>query len=116
VSRITDVITQANTQYVIYFLLAAYLESLDHLSMTLGLPAWVKRFPIHGLDDVDERLAFFLHTAKKMGNGASWEPAIVDEAADVFGAASRRLSLLEPEQRPAPAAYTATPTAERAHV
>lgn len=107
-SRITDVIGQSNTQHVIHSLLSAYLESLDHLSVTIGLPTWVKRFPIHGLDDVDERLAFFCETVKKTTDCGSWEVAMIREAEDVFGAASSRLRLLELQQDSAPSGWRST--------
>lgn len=47
-SRITDVIGEANAPDLIYCLLSAYLESLDYMSDALRIPAWVKRFPIYG--------------------------------------------------------------------
>ncbi|MEA3153316.1 MAG: hypothetical protein QOK44_905 [Betaproteobacteria bacterium] len=94
-SRISDVIGEANAPDLIYCLLSAYLESLDYMSDALRIPAWVKRFPIYGLTDVNERLAFFCERARSIEKGEAWVLAVIAEAAHLFRIAANRLGTLE---------------------
>ena len=54
---ILDAINSASNEHAVYFLVTAYLESLQHFPRGLGLPKSVMKLPIGGLDDLEQRLA-----------------------------------------------------------
>ena len=53
---ILDAINSAANEHAVYFLVTAYLESLQHFPRGLGLPQSVVRLPVAGLGDLEERL------------------------------------------------------------
>jgi hypothetical protein len=88
---ITDAIKQAPSEHVVYFLLTAYVETLG--CVDLGIPEDVKRLPISGKPDVHERLGIMRDVLNRP-RGVNTEKAVVEEAVDVFGAASEQLERL----------------------
>jgi hypothetical protein len=88
---ITDAIKQAPSEHVVYFLLTAYVETLGYVD--LGIPEDVKRLPISGRPDVHERLGIMRDVLEKP-RGTQTRKAVVEEAVDVFGAASEQLAKL----------------------
>ena len=88
---ITDAIKQAPSEHVVYFLLTAYVETLGYVD--LGIPEDVKRLPISGKPDVHERLGM-MRDVLKSPRDINAEKGIVEEAVDVFGAASEQLERL----------------------
>ena len=53
---ILEAINSAEYEHAVYFLVTAYLESLQHFPRGLGLPQSVVRLPVAGLGDLEERL------------------------------------------------------------
>jgi hypothetical protein len=88
---ITDAIKQAPSEHVVYFLLTAYVETLGYVD--LGIPEDVKRLPISGRPDVHERLGIMRDVLERP-RGMQTRKAVVEEAVDVFGAASEQLAKL----------------------
>jgi hypothetical protein len=53
---IVDAINSAASEHAVYFLVTAYIESLQHFHRGLGIPEAVVRLPLSGMDDLEERL------------------------------------------------------------
>jgi hypothetical protein len=84
---ITDAIKCADTEHVVYFLLTAYVETLDYYEPARSVvPPQVKRLPMVGKADVFERLRA-LRGALLNGRAESRARHIFDEAIDIFTAA-----------------------------
>ena len=95
---IIDAISNADSEYVIYFLLAAYIEAAQFAA---SLPDYVRNLPITGSKDVETR---FRQLAT-----ACYEPieqvddkavAVIHEALHIFDTALCRLTLLERRKEP----------------
>jgi len=97
---LTDALTLAQTEHVVYFLLTAYVEACVHGGQRSGLPAECKRLPVAGKPDVHERLRALREALDACAHdGATMRP-VVAEAVGVFDAAWRQLNTLEsPELR-----------------
>jgi hypothetical protein len=93
---ICDVMCSAESEYVIYFLLAAYLET-THFGASL--PEWLTKLPLAGFADVEARFQSMLACKAKFA-WLSDRPAektrdIAQEAMQVFETASVRLNFLK---------------------
>ena len=91
---ITDAIQLARTEYVVYFLLTAYVEARTHAGRRSPLPEEVKCFPIAGKADVHDRLRV-LRQSLAAHACASDAYAAIREAIDVLTAALQRVTVLE---------------------
>lgn len=91
---ITDAIKHAQTKHVVYFLLTAYVEAVDHIDRKRGLPKPVKRLPIAGRGDVNERLGVLRDVLTTPVVRPSDDTPMLKEAADVFSVASEQLETL----------------------
>jgi hypothetical protein len=60
---ILEAISTATNEHAVYFLVTAYLESLQHFPRGLGLPKSVMKLPIAGIDDLEERLTSLQHNS-----------------------------------------------------
>jgi hypothetical protein len=90
---ILDVIQDADSEYVIFFLLAAYLEAVLFAGK---LPEYIKSLPIAGVGDVAmryQRLMPELHKAAEQSDDKSCLE--MQDALRVFDAALCRLAFLE---------------------
>ena len=54
---IIEAINNAKNEHAVWFLVTAYLESLHHFRVSLGLPPTVVALPIRGIADLRSRLA-----------------------------------------------------------
>jgi hypothetical protein len=84
---IVEAIQRAESEHAVYFLLTAYLESLWQTEKGSGLLGSLRRLPIDGQHDVEER-AQALASEERAAEGP-----IVSEAAEIFRAASKRLGV-----------------------
>jgi hypothetical protein len=100
---IIEAIKHAESEHAVYLLLTAYLESL-WLSETSTLRGSLRRLPIEGPTDVEER-AQVLASEEHIN-----ERPIVAEAAEIFRAARERLG----EPRPMNTRSTDQASARRA--
>jgi hypothetical protein len=89
--KIIEAIRSAPSDYAVYFLVTAYLESLRHFERTCGVPEALTRLPIQGAEDLAGRLRGVHNTA----GAAADVPAA--EVAAVFNAAVTRLGAGEDE-------------------
>jgi hypothetical protein len=89
---ITDAIKLAPSEHVVYFLLTAYVETLGYVDL-YGIPEDVKRLPISGKPDVSERLDI-MRDVLDGPQSTTTVKAVIEEAVDVFGAASEQLEKL----------------------
>jgi hypothetical protein len=98
---IIDAIRLAHTEHIVYFLLTAYVETLEHYdSVRSSLPARVKRLPMAGKKDVVERLRALRDARVTRAQRATKVRAVIQEACEVFSAGLERLSTLqEPDDR-----------------
>jgi hypothetical protein len=93
---LTTAIELAETDHVIYFLLTAYVDTLDYYDPPRSfLSAHVRRLPITGQSDVSERLRILRDTLKSHVEDNPGVGVIIEEAIDVFSAASQRLSVVQ---------------------
>ena len=60
---IVDAIGSAATPHAVHFLVTAYLESLRHFERASGVPSGVIELPIHGAEDLAQRLHSLSHGA-----------------------------------------------------
>jgi hypothetical protein len=58
---ILDAINGASNEHAVYFLVTAYLESLQHFPRGLGVPKSVMQLPLGGIDDLEQRLVSLQH-------------------------------------------------------
>ena len=89
---IVDVIQDADTEYVIFFLLAAYVEAARFAGK---LPEYIKVLPVAGFGDLEmryQRLMMELHRAAEQPDDKTCLE--MQDALDVFDAALSRLAFL----------------------
>jgi hypothetical protein len=92
--KITDAITTADTEHVVYFLLTAYVETLDYYDpLRSSLPEHVKRLPMAGVRDVAERLRALSGSIEQYAQ--SQARLLIEEVLEVFSAALQRLKALQ---------------------
>jgi hypothetical protein len=82
---IVKAILQARTEYIIYFLLAAWLEALEHDGRARAVPLEAKRLPVRGAGDVSRRLAA---VREKLDRHAAFTPAEASALEDAAAALS----------------------------
>ena len=92
---IADVMNRAPTDHIVYFLLTSYVHACACADKHGQIPGVVKRFPIAGVADIEERLNVLRHLPDRKPTHA-----VVSEMVDVFNAAAAKL---EWTARPAPA-------------
>ena len=54
---IVDAINNAGSEHAVWFLVTAYLESLQHFPASSGVPFGVVALPVRGLADLRDRIA-----------------------------------------------------------
>lgn len=92
---LTDALNQAQTKHVVYFLLTAYVESLGwYAAARSSLPAPVMRLPVREMTDVFRRLDALRRLLRRHVHEPPGMRDVIEEAVEIFGAATRRLSLL----------------------
>ena len=93
---ILDVVQVADSEYVIFFLLVAYLEAAQFAGK---LPEYIKTLPIAGFDDLAmryRRLMMELHRAAEQPDDN--RHLEIQDALQVFDAALCRLAFLRREK------------------
>ena len=96
---ISDAIREAETEYVVYFLLEAYLKTDSRRATLKSLPAGISMLPLTGRRDAQTRLAMLKYefdTASMRFDGAFFKG--IEEALTVFNAAVQRLESLDIKQ------------------
>jgi hypothetical protein len=91
---IVDAIRRARTEYVVYFLLSAWLETLAHTGRARALPAEAAQLPVRGSVDVRRRLRLI---RDKLASGNDMAPQgmrVLQDAACALDAARFKLSHL----------------------
>jgi hypothetical protein len=97
---LTDAIMLAQTEHVVYFLLAAYVETLDYGDPSRSaIPAPAKRLPLKGKADVCERLRMLRNSCKAHAQSGSRAASVMKEAVHVFSAALARLRTFPADRR-----------------
>jgi hypothetical protein len=92
--KITDAITTADTEHVVYFLLTAYVETLHYYDpLRSSLPEHVKRLPMAGISDVADRLRALRGSIERYAQ--SQARLLIEEVLEVFSAALQRLKALQ---------------------
>jgi hypothetical protein len=93
---ITDVMREADTEYVIYFLLSSYINSARNCERVISLPEHVAALPVTSAGDVRSRfdaLMFELDAASKRLDDQAC--VNIKEALTIFGTALHRLQSLD---------------------
>lgn len=92
--NITEAIRIADTEHVVYFLLAAYVETLDYYDpLRSSVPEQVKRLPVAGISDVSKRLRALRTSIEQYAQSNA--RLLIEEAVEVFSAALQRLKVLQ---------------------
>ena len=92
---IVDAINSAGSEHAVYFLVTAYIESLQHFHRGLGIPEAVVRLPLAGFGDLEERL-----TSLKSNINVPLEAVVpASEVTAVLASAVQRLSNESPQAR-----------------
>ena len=96
---VADVIRNAESEYVIYFLLAAYVEAADFAGK---LPGHLTNLPITGLRDVETRFQRLMREFDRPSEQHLHDKTrvVIKEALHIFDAALYRLKFLEREKEP----------------
>jgi hypothetical protein len=88
---IIDAIRRARTDYVVYFLLSAWLETLQHTGRARAFPEGVTSLPVRNGRDVIHRLRLI---RRKLARNDDTEPQrrrVLEDAARAFAVAWERL-------------------------
>ena len=94
---IVDVICDAESEHVIYFLLVAYIEAAR---FPAKLPENVLNLPIQGLKDVETRVRRLATEVYGLSEGQSERTRVeVQDALNVFDTALERLTFLQHERK-----------------
>jgi hypothetical protein len=97
---IVEAIDSAPTEHAVYFLVTAYIESLRHFERGCGVPQRAIALPVSGFSDLAERYDILRASVEVAPDSA----VAAAEAAQVLGAAVRRLSAVAQAAENAPAA------------
>ena len=92
---ISNAIKLARNEHVVYFLLTSYLDARSRDREGSGLPEYVKRLPIAGRTDVDERLRVVNQACRNEAADRATVPPVLSEAAEVLLAASEHIVRLQ---------------------
>lgn len=85
---ISNAIKLARNEHVVYFLLTSYLDARSRDRDGSALPEYVKRLPLAGRTDVDERLRALSQTCRGAATNRATVPPVLTEAAEVLRAVS----------------------------
>ena len=58
---IVDAISSASSEHAVFFLVTAYIETLQHYQGSLGIPESVVSLPVSGVHDLEARLRALHH-------------------------------------------------------
>ena len=92
---IVDAINSAGSEHAVYFLVTAYIESLQHFHRGLGIPEAVVRLPLYGMEDLEERLT----SLKANIDHPPEAPVPASEVTAVLASAVQRLANESPQVR-----------------
>jgi hypothetical protein len=96
---IADAIREAETAYVVYFLIEAYLNTESRRSALKNLPSRIAALPLTGKYDARSRFAMLkAEFAAASQKGDEKTCAVVKEALTVFEAAVQRLEAFETQR------------------
>ena len=87
---VTDAVSQANTEHIVYFLLTAYVEALGYTGRS-SMPPPAEHLPIVTRTDVNERLRVLREALASASHRTPDSKPLIEEAAGLFSAASERL-------------------------
>ncbi len=98
---ICDAMLSADSEYVIYFLLSAYLETTQFGGK---LPECLTKLPLAGLSDVERRfqltIALTMKSTLPAGHSNNRAGKVIEEALQTFEAALNRLNALKRTRTP----------------
>ena len=90
---IIDALKLATTEHVVYFLLTAYVETVEHSGPSArALPKEARRMPVRDASDVVRRLRVL--QVKRSSFKVPREVRLIDEVVSAFSAAADRLRAL----------------------
>ena len=92
---IDNAFKSAQNEHIVYFLLTSYLAACSSDDHASALPAQVKRFPIAGRSDVDQRLRALTDALSGAAVAGARTSRLYKEAVNVFSAASERIATLQ---------------------
>ena len=95
---IIEAILLARTQYVVYFLLSAWLEELEQDGSARMLPPEARQVPVRGAGDLSRRVAAVREKMVDRTQGSDTELHALREAAAALSVACERLRELSAEE------------------
>ena len=81
----------ARTKYIVYFLLSAWLEALEHKQSARAIPAAAKELPLRGQADVTRRLAAVRDELEQSSASAPADVRALEDAAAALSVACEQL-------------------------
>jgi hypothetical protein len=93
---IIQAILLARTEYVVYFLLSAWLESLGRKRYARTIPLEARRLPVHGIEDLSRRLTVVRERLERDRHGNGAEVRALTDAAAALSVACEKLRELVP--------------------
>ena len=92
--KITKAIRIADTEHVVYFLLGAYVETLEYYDPLRSLlPQQLRRLPMAGISDISERLLALCALVRQYADPTA--RLLLKEAVEIFSTALQRLRTLQ---------------------
>jgi len=101
---IKDPIERAGHEQEIFFLLAAYIETVRNNDQLNLLPWQVRDLPLAGSDDLEARI-YGLQVRGSVSDADHGIGVVVEESIDVFRTALRRLAFLQADCSPIETAW-----------
>ena len=89
---IVQAILRARTEYVVYFMLSSWLESLEHDRGAAAVPVEARRLPLRGREDVKRRFAVVREKLNRMPASAAASSRVLRDTAATLGVACEMLS------------------------
>lgn len=91
---IRDAIEQSRSEYHVFFLVTAYIESVQHKSDVSGWPTHLLSLPLNGIPDLRRRRELAAAVIALCFQGVDSADGTIKECHEVFTTALRRLALL----------------------
>jgi hypothetical protein len=88
---IVRAIVLARSKYIVYFLLSAWLEALEHKGRARALPREAKKLPLRGRADVSRRLAVVRNALDRGSASAHADVRALEDAAAALSVACEQL-------------------------
>ena len=98
---IVQALVHARTQYIVYFMLSAWLESAEHNGAARALPLDAKALPLRGATDIERRFALVRQELCSRSHTHATDVHALEDAVAAFAVACEKLRELSSPGRAA---------------